>query len=85
MNDQLAIETVRECLAEIKPDADLTGIANDTPLLAERVISSFDVLDLILHLEQATGRRIERSQMLPGCFRDIATIANVFVKGRPAS
>ena len=85
MNEQLAKETVRDCLAAVKPETDLTAVADDTPLLEERVISSFDVIDLLLHLEQATGRPIQRSQLVPGSFRDIATIATVFVYGGSAS
>jgi acyl carrier protein len=78
MNDSNAMAKVRSCLAAIKPDVDLDTVANDTPLLEERVITSFDVLDLILHLERASGQPINRKQLVPGSFRNIATIANVF-------
>lgn len=70
---------VRSCLAAIKPDADLQRIEDDTPLLEERVITSFDVLDLMLHLERVRGQRISRTQLVPGSFRDINTIARVFL------
>ena len=79
MNNPSAIAKVRSCLAAIKPDVDLQAVADDTPLLKDRVISSFDVLDLILHLEQARGQSIERTQLVPGSFRDIQTIARVFL------
>ncbi len=75
-----AIEQVRSCLAAIKPALDVGSVADDTPLLEERVITSFDVLDLLLYLEHASGRAIERSQLVPGSFRDIATIARVFIE-----
>ena len=78
MNDFNAMAKVRSCLTAIKPDVDLDAVADDTPLLKERVITSFDVLDLILHLEQASGQAINRTQLAPGSFRDIATIAGVF-------
>lgn len=74
-----AISEVRRCLAAIKPGIDLERIGDDTPLLEERVITSFDVLDLILHLERASGQRINRTQLVPGSFRDIETIARVFL------
>ena len=73
-----AIAKVRSCLAAIKPDIDIDVVGDDTPLLEERVITSFDVLDLILHLEQASGQPVNRTQLAPGSFRDIATIAGVF-------
>ena len=74
-----AIQAVRQCLAGVKPGLDVDAIAVDTPLLEERVITSFDVLDLLIHLEQASGRPIGRDQLKPGSFRDIATIARVFI------
>lgn len=79
MNDSSAIAKVRACLAAIKPEVDLEAVADDTPLLKDRVITSFDVLDLILHLERASGRSIGRAQLKPGSFRDIQTIARVFL------
>ena len=79
MKDPIAISKVRACLAAIKPDVDLKAVSDDTPLLQERVISSFDVLDLLLHLERASGRRIGRGQLGPGSFRDIRTIARLFI------
>ena len=76
-----AIEQVRSCIAAVKPNLDVTSIRADTPLLEERIITSFDVLDLLLHLEHASGRRISRAQLVPGVFRDIETIARVFIEG----
>lgn len=79
MNAADAMRTVRGCIAAIKPDADLASVRDDTPLLKERVITSLDIVDLLLHLEAETGRGIRRDQLQPGSFRDIATIARVFV------
>ncbi len=79
MNCSSAVATVRSCLAGIKPDIDLDAVGDDTPLLEERVITSFDVLDLILHLEQVSGKSINLTQLVPGSFRDIETIARVFL------
>jgi hypothetical protein len=79
MNRAEAIARVRDCLAAIKPGLDSAAVAVDTPLLAERVITSFDVLDLLLHLEQVSGSSIDRAQLTPGSFRDIDTIARVFL------
>ena len=78
MNQRTAISKVRTCLAAVKPAIDLDGLSNDTPLLEARMISSFDVLELILHLERASGRKISRRQLVPGSFRDVTTIACVF-------
>ena len=45
-----------------------------------RIITSHDVLDLILHLEEVSGQPINRGQLVPGSFRDVATIARVFLE-----
>ena len=76
-----AIGVVRRCLAAIKSPAQIECVSNDTPLLEQRVINSFDVIELILHLEHETGREVDRVQLAPGSFRDISTIARVFVEG----
>lgn len=79
MNKERAIEIVRQCLKAVKPQLDVDGLADDTALLESRAITSFDVLDLLLHLERASGIPIRRSQLVPGSFRDIATIARIFI------
>ena len=77
--------SVRTCLATVKPGIDLDALGDDTPLLAGRVITSFDLLELILHLEQVRGVPISRDELAPGSFRDIATIARVFLRGGDVS
>ena len=79
MNDSSALAKVRACLAAIKPGVDLDTVNDDTPLLEERVITSFDVMDLMLHLEQVSGHSITATQLVPGSFRNIRTIARVFL------
>jgi len=79
MSETSAIVKVRSCLAAIKPDVDIDAVSDETPLLEQRVITSFDVMDLMLHLEQMSGLTINRGQLVPGSFRDIRTIASVFL------
>ena len=78
MNPEQAQDRVRDCLQRVCPELRLDQVAADTELLRERIITSFQVIDLILHLEQARNRPIQRSDLQPGCFRDIATIARHF-------
>lgn len=79
MNTEMAIQTVRECLRSVKPGIDLGCLTNDAALLETRIITSLDVLDLIIHLEQASGRSITRNQLVAGSFRNVNTIAKVFL------
>lgn len=83
MTGQTGRNIVRRCLAQVRPDLDLATIDDHTSLIEEKIITSLQVLDLILHLENASGRRVDRTQLLPGSFRDIATIARVFIQGQP--
>lgn len=80
MNTVAGRSKIRQCLANLKPDLDLEQIDDDTPLLESRVITSFDVLELILHLEDVRGRPIDRRELVPGSFRDVATISRVFLE-----
>ncbi len=80
MNTSDARARVRDCLLAVNPALDLDALADDTPLLASRVITSFDVVALLLHLEQASGRPLSRGQLVAGSFRDVATIARVFLQ-----
>lgn len=80
MNPTSARAAVRSCLAAVKPQLDLAALADDTPLLESRAISSFDLLELILYLEQARGTAITREHLRPGSFRDVRTIARVFLQ-----
>ena len=81
MEFEQALCRVRACLQQVCPDYNFTEITDHTELLRERVITSFQVIDLILHLEQERGRPIERRDLEPGCFRNIATIAARFFLG----
>ena len=82
MNAEQARASVRNCLRAVRPDLDIERVSDDAPLLEWRIITSFQVVDLLLHLENAAGARIERARLVPECFRDIATIARVFLQGR---
>lgn len=85
MNTQQARRQVRECLQTICPQTDFDRVADDTDLLHERLVTSFQVIDLILQIEQARACSIRRSDLAPGCFRDIATIAERFFTARSDS
>jgi acyl carrier protein len=79
MTPEAARAAVRWCLAAVKPQFDLSALEDDTPLLESRFITSFDLLELILYLEQARGAPITRDLLQPGSFRDVNTIARLFL------
>jgi len=79
MNQESANQTVRDCLKAVKPALVLEDLRDDEALLETRIITSLDILDLIVHLEHASGRPITPAQLQPGSFRDVKTIARVFL------
>jgi len=58
-------------------------LQDDTPLLQDRLITSFQLVELILYLESLRGRPIDEARLVPGCFRDIDTIARNFLEPSP--
>lgn len=46
----------------------------DTPLIQRGAITSLQIADLILYIEQAGGRRIDPARLSPGIFRSVASI-----------
>ena len=75
------LDKARRCLAAVKPDMDMTAIDESTGLLANRIITSLDVLDLMLHIERLSGVKIRREQLVPGSFRNLRAIADTFFTG----
>jgi hypothetical protein len=68
MTPESARAAVRSCLAAVKPQFDLSALQDDTPLLESRFIASFDLLELILYLEQARGAPIPATSCSLGVF-----------------
>lgn len=55
-------------------------LADDTAILESRIISSLQIMDLILELEKLSGRAIEVEQLKPGVFASINSIYENFLK-----
>lgn len=52
--------------------------ADDTPLIEQRIITSLQVMDLVLFLEELTGRLVDVEQLKPGVFRSVNAIYQNF-------
>lgn len=57
--------------------ADLT---DSTPLIETRIISSMQVMELILFLEKLKGGKLNMKNIKPGVFQDINSIYNTFLR-----
>lgn len=71
---------VAETSGRLRPEE----VADDTPILERRLITSLQVLDLILHIEELSGHAIDASRLKPGVFRDVNTIFTHFFEAQPA-
>ena len=54
---------------------------DDTPIIEQRIITSLQVMDLILELEKLTGNPVEVEQLKPGVFKSIDKIVENFGGG----
>ncbi len=50
-----------------------------TPLLARGLLTSLQIVELILFLEELSGRPVDVARLRPGAFRDLATIRRAFL------
>ena len=71
-------QTLREWViktsGKIKPEE----LTDETPIIEQRIISSLQIMDLILFLEQQTGGSIDVTQLKPGVFRSVNVIYRNF-------
>ena len=56
-------------------------LTDDTPLLERRIITSLQIMDLILLVEELSGKRIQVDQLKPGTFRNVRSILARFFEG----
>ncbi len=58
-------------------------LGDDTPIIERRIVTSLQVMDLILYLEELRGSPIDVEGLKPGAFRSIDVIvANFFTGAR---
>ena len=56
---------------------------DETPLIEERIITSLQIMDLILFLEKLSGQPVEVEQLKAGAFRNIDTLYRNFFQAKP--
>ncbi len=78
MNEGRIKQSLRDWVAARASHLPDGGIQDDTPLLAQRVVSSLHVMDMVLLIEELTGRPVNVDQLSPGVFRDIDSIFRSF-------
>lgn len=77
--DQAARAAVRRWVLERNPDLPADRLRDDTPLLRDRLVTSVQVLDLLLLVESLRDAPIDPADLTAGSFADVDTIARVFL------
>jgi len=60
------------------------AVRDSTPLISSRLITSVQVLDLVLFIEELQGAPIDTTMLRPQAFRDIDAICATFFADTPA-
>ena len=74
-------KALREWVLKTSGKIKASELTDDTLIIEQRIISSVQILDLILFLEQMTGRSIDVEQLKPGVFRTVNVIYRNFFEG----
>jgi acyl carrier protein len=69
---------LREWISSASKKAEKIAIRDDTPIIEQRIITSLQVMDLILYIEQLTDASIDVEDLKPGVFKDVNTIYRNF-------
>jgi hypothetical protein len=56
-------------------------LSDDTAIIEQRIITSLQIMDLILFIETLTGRAIEVDSLKPGAFGNLNAIYKSFFQG----
>ena len=74
-------QLLREWIGQRTQRLILGGLRDDTPILEQRVITSLQVMELILFVEKTTGHSVNVAQLKPCSFRSIDNIYTTFFTG----
>jgi len=73
--------TLRDWVVRTNGKITAAEVLDDTPILERRIVKSLDIMDLILFLEELSGRPIDVEKLKPGVFRSIDAIWENFFEG----
>ena len=76
-NDSRA--ALRRWVLERNPGLDPAALHDDTPLISSRLVTSLQVVDLLLFIESLRRRPVDPGSLCAGAFRDIDTIHRTFL------
>jgi acyl carrier protein len=71
-------QALRDWIVRTSGKVGKDDLSDDTPIMERRIITSVQVMDLILFIEETTGNAVDVEQLKPGAFRDINEIVARF-------
>ena len=71
-------EALRAWVVRVNGKVAPADIGDDTPILERRLVTSLQVLDLVLFIEDLAGDEIDAERLQAGVFQDINTICANF-------
>lgn len=78
MTESEVRDAIRSWIGGHNPDVDIGQIADDTPLIERRYLTSLQVADLLLYVEELHRSPVDPSRLQPGVFRSIDSIYAAF-------
>jgi len=72
---------VRQWILARHPGYEPTRLTDDTPLIEERLLTSIQVMDLLLYLEEVTGAPVDVTRLGKGAFATLRAIADALQPG----
>lgn len=78
MTEDEARAALRTWIAERNPDVDPAELADDTPLIERRYLTSLQIADLMVFIESLRQAPIDPVVLRPGIFRSVDAICGSF-------
>jgi hypothetical protein len=71
-------DALRQWIRDHNPDVPPGEPADDTPVIERRYLTSLQVADLLLYIEELRRQPVDASRLRPGVFRTIDAIHAAF-------
>ena len=63
-------------------ESEISSISDNTPIFESGLLKSIQIMDLILFVEEISGKEVDVEGLKPGSFKDIDTIIKNFVEAK---
>lgn len=81
MNAPEIESSLRRWILDRHPSYDPSRLTDETPLIEERLLTSIQVMDLVLFLEDLSGKPVDMTRLQKGAFATMASIRQAFFPG----